>query len=58
MHDQGTKQAVRGAVPLLLSGVGDKVDGEDGAILEVTKPMRELLQVGVETSCIREVRWH
>ena len=58
MHNQGTKQAVRGAVPLLLSGVGGRVDGEDGTILEATKPMRELLQVGVKTSCIPEVQWH
>ena len=58
MHDQETKQAVRGAVPLLLSGVGGRVDGEDDTIPEATKPMRELLQVGVKTSRIPEVRWH
>ena len=58
VHDQGTKQAVRGAVPLLLSGVGGRVDGEDGTIPEATSSIRELLQVGVKTSCIPEVQWH
>ena len=58
MHDQGTKQAVCGVVPLLLRGVGSKVDGEDGTILEATSSIRELLQVGVKTSCIPEVQWH
>nr|ABF70076.1 hypothetical protein MA4_54B05.10 [Musa acuminata] len=45
-------------IPLLLSGVGGRVDGEDGTIPEETKFIRELLQVGVKTSCIPEVRWH
>ena len=58
MYNQGTKQAVRGAVLSLLRGVGGRVDGEDDTIPEVTKPMRESLQVGVKTSCIPEVRWY
>ncbi|RRT71350.1 hypothetical protein B296_00006966 [Ensete ventricosum] len=42
--DQGTKYAIRGVVPFLLRGVGDK----DGTIPEVTKTIKDLLQVGVK----------
>ncbi|RRT31314.1 hypothetical protein B296_00058623 [Ensete ventricosum] len=47
----------------LLKGVGDKGDGEDGIISEVTRTIKDLLQVGVnfllfssDTSCIPEVQ--
>ncbi|RWV98917.1 hypothetical protein GW17_00038205, partial [Ensete ventricosum] len=46
--DQVTKYAIRGVVPFLLRGVGDKDDGEDGTIPEVTKTIKDLLQVGVK----------
>ncbi|RRT65262.1 hypothetical protein B296_00015918 [Ensete ventricosum] len=41
--DQETKYAVRGIVPFLLRGVGDKGDGEDGTIPEVTRSIKDLL---------------
>ncbi|URD78428.1 Raffinose synthase or seed imbibition protein Sip1 [Musa troglodytarum] len=36
VHDQGSKMAVRGTVPLLLRGVGDRNDGEGGTIPKAT----------------------
>ncbi|RWW21249.1 hypothetical protein GW17_00014611 [Ensete ventricosum] len=41
--DQGMKLAVRTVVPFLLRGVGDKDDGEDTTIPEVTKTIKDLL---------------
>ncbi|RZS05576.1 hypothetical protein BHM03_00036110 [Ensete ventricosum] len=41
--DQGMKLAVRSVVPFLLRGVGDKDDGEDTTIPEVTKTIKDLL---------------
>ncbi|RWW70365.1 hypothetical protein BHE74_00021949, partial [Ensete ventricosum] len=56
---------VRGTVPFLLRGVCDKGDREDGTIPEVTRSIKDLVQVGVnvllfsgKTSCIPEVQWH
>lgn len=38
---------IHNVVPFLLIGVYDKNDGEDNTIIEVTKTIRNLLQVSV-----------